>query len=212
MSNAVESKKDEPTDPRLIGMPLSAIMGAVLGAILGIGGTLFTTWWTAKESHLTKRVSEILPFQGSSGETGIMNLTLSSDGSKEAEEIEGRIRVDGSNIEDVKIAPDIIGADKSVKGDTITIKIKTLNAGETLQVAALVKKNASLPSKPVADFRGKGVVAEEKPSEGKSPNNSPYNTLVLIVGAFVGIMTIRILEPILEKAANLIGIQIRINK
>jgi hypothetical protein len=117
------------------------------------------------------------------GETGILNFTLSSDGSKEADEVDGYIRVEGSTIEDVRIMPEILHAEKIVKGDTISLKVKTLNPSEYLQVSALVRKNTGLPTRPIVDFRGKGVVAEERTALPSRDFTGPFVVLTIIYAA-----------------------------
>ena len=165
----VDKKAQFDFKMKAFGIEFSVILPIILTFVLTILGSIFTTWWFSKEPHLTKRVSDLLAFQGEKGEVGILNVNLSSDGTKEADEVTGYVEIKDSVIEDVRIIPRHLSVEKTIKGGVLNVSCKSLIPGESLQIAVLAKKSVGLPPKPYVECRAKGIVAEEREFQQAKP-------------------------------------------
>ncbi len=69
-----------------------------------------------------------------------MNVTVSNDGSKEAEDVECWLNLAGSKIQDVKASPEYLNAAVTSKDDKIKVDVHLLNPKEELTIAAVITK------------------------------------------------------------------------
>jgi len=177
------------TEKKILGMPVNAILLLVVGTILGGIANEFHDWYTAEKPHLTKNVNELLPFQGKESETAVLNLTVTSDGNKEVEDIDGMIKLEGCIFMDVEVGPAVLRPEKNYGGDTLNFRIKSLASGEKVQVSALVKKPLKSTNVPEVYVRSKtGVAENEKPRE--------HNSYVGVLGGVFGMLGVTVLAAL----------------
>lgn len=156
-----QAEPDAPKQARqLLGVPIGTYLIAVITLVLGFFLGLLTNWWNAKEPHLRVTVSDVITFQGETTEFGIINFSVTNDGSKEATEIECFCTLWGCTIHDAQASPTPLHAVVNKKDDTMLITLDLLNVGETLQISAVAANPASIPTRPDVTVRGRGVVGE----------------------------------------------------
>ena len=175
------------------GLNASTAWTVFLSFVAGLGVAYFTQWIGSKEPHLFKTVSEVVPFKGEKGEVGIVNIRITNDGNKEAEDLEGRIEIPGASIEEIKVVPEIVHPEKVVKNDALEVKFKLLNPNNWVQISALVRKPSELPAKPVVTFRGKGVTADETPLRTTSQtalNLANYSLAIAAISMLINAMSV----------------------
>jgi hypothetical protein len=141
----------------------------VLGSLIGgpIGGCI-TYRLNAKSPHLTVAVEQPVQFQGDKATIGIINFSVVSDGSMEAEKIECMFRTGAAKIQEVKATPESIKPSVKTDGNKVTVTVDNLNVGEKLFVSTYVTESS--PDKPDVSVRGKGVVGESTPPQRHNEN------------------------------------------
>jgi hypothetical protein len=154
-------------------------MKILLGAAIAAAFALVIGWWNAKVPHLTFTVSDTIPFRGDKNQFGIINATVINDGSHEADDVECSFLLKDCNIREVKASPDYLNPSCSVVQDKAFVKVRLLNAGESIQISALTDNPDKLPARPVVVVRGKGVVGETV---------AKTNTIADIVVSIIGII------------------------
>ncbi|VTR94073.1 Uncharacterized protein OS=Rhodopirellula baltica SWK14 GN=RBSWK_01457 PE=4 SV=1 [Gemmata massiliana] len=167
---------------KMLGMSLGEWTQSLLTFILGGIATYAGGQWTKKESHLTVKTNETVKFQGDKVQYGIVNFSIKSDGSKEAESIECQFNL--LNTQEVKATPASLNAVSTVKDSKVTITVPMLNPGETLQISAVTTNPASELSRSDISVRGKGVVGDSEPPRDYS--NLILTIIVLIASMLLG--------------------------
>jgi hypothetical protein len=209
-----DDKPAEKTEPKFLGLTLGDVVKMGLTALLTLLVTLLIAWLTAKEPHLRFSVSEPIQFQGEKFKVGILNVVITNDGSKEAENVECSMRLEGTKIREVKVSPENLKPSISIKGDKAELAWPMLNPTENPQVSALLDAEM-LSSKPDVKVRAKGIVGDSQP---KSETSTWVNVLVsllsvaaaLLLGSMVGSLNAggrgisREQEKLIEKAVKAI--------
>jgi len=149
-----EAMKDEPKT--LLWMSYGDIAKILLAFLAGIGATVFTGYWNAKEAKLFYSVSPPVILDNIS----VVSINITNEGNKEAEDVVFALGVAGKNITNVKVSPEILRAEKKSKDDTLNVELKMLNVGETARIV-LTTNNPTPNLEYVANLRGKGVVGKE---------------------------------------------------
>lgn len=151
----------EPKEVKFLWLPVGEWVKIVVGLLLLIGGGLIGSWWSSKEPHLYVKQNETVRFQGEKIQYGIANITITNDGSKEAEAVD--CKFDLHQVLEVKATPEILNAVVVVKGHKVSVTAPALNPGESLVVSAATNDANGTPEASNVAVRGKGVVGETKP-------------------------------------------------
>jgi hypothetical protein len=158
-----EEATKEKASGDVLGMPKSEWVkffivtvggGILVGAVLASLG-----WWLASSKpHLTVRVRDTARFQGDKFNTGFATVSVTNDGSKEAEAVECQFALNG--VQEAKVTPAHLNAVTTVKDGRVTVTVPMLNEQETLEIAAYTNNASGVEDRVTASVRGKGVVGE----------------------------------------------------
>jgi hypothetical protein len=164
---------------------------SLLPFIFGIIAGLMLSWWNAKAPHLAYTVSDPIPFHGDKTQFGILNVTIINDGSKEAEEVDCLLPLKGCKVQEVKASPDNLSPVVSFDQDKASVKVRLLNAGESLQISALANSPDTMPPNLTPQVRGKGVVGERAAKSDTLngimiPILSVLSVILCAIGVFAG--------------------------
>ncbi|MGA2704272.1 MAG: hypothetical protein ABSH35_24640 [Isosphaeraceae bacterium] len=134
----------------------------LIGFLISASICLFAFWVNWRAPHLKIRVPDTIVFKGEKNQLGIVNVTISNDGSKEAEEVECWLNLAGSKIQEVKASPEYLNAVVTPKDDRIRVDVHLLNPKEDLVISALISNPAKLPEQAKVEVRGKGVIGDRE--------------------------------------------------
>ena len=184
----------ESTTPQprtFLGVALGGYTTAIIGLISAILGMLFASWWNAKAPYLAYIVSAPIPFHGDKTQFGILNVTINNYGSKEAEDVECWLPLKGCKVQEVKASPDNLSPVVSFDQDKASVKVRLLNAGESLQISALANSPDTMPPNLTPQVRGKGVVGERAAKSDTLngimiPILSVLSVILCAIGVFAG--------------------------
>lgn len=142
---------------------LERVVSAVLGIAVAVIAALVIGAFQTREPHLTYSSTDSVPFSGSNQEVSIYQVTLSNDGKKEVYEVASDIRIPYAKIDQLKLTADpLLAAAGTVSGDTLNVRVPSLNPSESVQVSVLASGSGTLPTRPQVTARGRGVVSSEK--------------------------------------------------
>jgi hypothetical protein len=142
---------------------LSRILSALLGIAVTVVGALIIQKLEAHDPHLSYSRTAAVPFSGQDRVVGIYQILLRDDGKKEAEDITCYIRIAGAKLEQYRVitVPSLVPT-STVISDSLTVKLPSLNPGESAQISMLATNPSWLPSIPEVSIRGKGITGEEQ--------------------------------------------------
>ncbi len=168
-AKSVESSlTTQPTDTTqkkelsFLGVTLADLSKTVIGLVVGVLLSLFGFWLTAKSPHLKVTVPETIMYKGEKNQVSILNVTVTNDGSKEAEEVECWLLIPGTKVQEVKAGPDQLAPVVTTKENKVQIAVKTLNPREDFTISALLNTPEKLTEQPKVEVRGKGVIGERE--------------------------------------------------
>ncbi len=153
------TQKDERS---FLGVTLADLSKTVIGLVVGVLLTLFGFWLTARSPHLKVTVPETIMYKGEKNQVSILNVTVTNDGSKEAEEVECWLLIPGTKVQEVKAGPDQLAPVVTTKENKVQIAVKTLNPREDFTISALLNTPEKLTEQPKVEVRGKGVIGERE--------------------------------------------------
>jgi hypothetical protein len=194
-----EASKPDAAKPRewVFGLTTADIAKMLIpfipGSLIGGGLTGLFNWWLNKKTpHLTVKVQETVRFHGEKNKPAIINFSVTSDGSIEAESVVCTVASSGATFQEIKATPKNVKPEKAVRDGDIDVSLPLLNVGETLNVSILFNDGQNLPDKPDVSVRGKGVVGENSPprSDYSSVFVSVISTTLAAFAAMVAMMTI----------------------
>ena len=163
-----------PPEKKFWGQTTAEIQKMLIVATMGFVSTvtaLFIGYWlNSKSPHLKVATSDTITYQGDSYKIGIINTSITNDGSKEAEDVSCWIPLPGCKVLDAKASPDNLNAVKSTKGDSTIFAVANLNPGETLQISIITDNPGNLPHQADVAVRSKTVKGEKAPQK---PNDAP---------------------------------------
>ena len=191
MSSVESGRKNDNSkagERQLLGVGISDVLKTSMGVMLGILGTLFVGWWTAKEPHLRYSVSEPIQFPGEKLKVGIVNVFVTNDGSKEAKSLEVSLGLKGTKIQEVKTSPEIMKPIITITGDKCFLTLPILNQGETLQVSTFAYDADKLDGKPNASVRAGGAVGDNQTNNTSRGWWDGFSTGVQMVLVFVSVV------------------------
>jgi len=164
---SIEPAKETPVpDPTkkertVLGLNRAEVIKTSVPLLIGILLLLFGAWFNWKSPHLKVTIPDTFVFKGEKSQLGIVNVTVSNDGSKEAEEVECWLNLSGSKIQEVKASPEHLNAVVNSKDDKIKVDVHLLNPKEELTIAAVITNPDKLPEQAKVEVRGKGVSGEK---------------------------------------------------
>ena len=174
----------QPTDTTqkkewsFLGVTLADLSKTVIGFVAGVLLSLFGFWLTAKSPHLKVTVPETIMYKGEKNQVSILNVTVTNDGSKEAEEVECWLLIPGTKVQEVKAGPDQLAPVVTMKENKVQIAVKTLNPREDFTVSALLNTPEKPTEQPKVEVRGKGVIGER---EAKSQLSTLEQMLIIML-------------------------------
>src|SRR5262249_8585055 len=125
--------ENKPTaERRILGVSFSDWVKMGLGFLLGIILMAVSNWWNAKAPHLNYVVADPISYQGDKAKFGVINISVTNDGNKEAEGVECSFTAN-SEIQEVKLAPDTLHAASKVDKTKCSVSLPLLNSGGSLQ-------------------------------------------------------------------------------
>jgi hypothetical protein len=154
-----------------------AIFGAISAALLALLG-----WYlTYSVPHLSYTVTPPVSFAGDKVQFGIVSVSIVNDGSKEAESVVCELELKGCSIRDIRVGPAVLEAKNTLDGGRATVKVQSLNPGETLQIAVETGDVNSLPESPKVSVRGKNTTGELRlPKSGNDTLTSRIISWVIL--------------------------------
>jgi len=155
---------------------------ALFGWFLGVISALLFWWLNSSSPHLAISVGEVVTFQGDKTKIGLTSLTVINDGSKMAEQVQCRIEIPGTTVQEVKAGPaNLNPAYAKCDGDTAAdVTVPHLNPGESLQVSLLVSIPDKLTGATKASIRAKGVIGERTPRNNLVPIAAIVTSLAIV--------------------------------
>ena len=161
----------------------TAISSAITGALLATLG-----WYLASAApHLSYTVTPPVSFAGQKVQFGIVSVSVVNDGSKEAEAVICELDLKGCSIRDIRVGPPVLEPTHTLEKGRATIKVNSLNAGETLQIAVETGDVDSLTDPPKVSVRGKNTKGELRLP--KSDNDSITSRVVAWVAFILVLIT-----------------------
>lgn len=162
-TNPIEAKPPEPQKAEKKyffldrGKWVEILSTLCIGIVLG----WFGFWLTSKTPHISYTVSDITYFEGEKQQFGIMNITITSDGSKEVESLNCFIELDGYIIQEVKASPENLKPsieNNALNKGKVSVKADSLNVSELLNISLSLHNPNKSTSTPKITVRGKDVV------------------------------------------------------
>ena len=179
----------QPIDPlqkkewSFLGVTQAELSKTLITLVVGSLLTVFGFWLNAKSPHLKVTVPETVVYKGEKNQLSIVNVTVTNDGNKEAEEVECWLLFTGAKIQEVKAGPDQLAPVVTTKENKVQIAVKTLNPREDFTISALVSTPEKLSEQPKVEVRGKGLIGER---EGKNPQSEgQYLFIGILIGVFL---------------------------
>jgi hypothetical protein len=167
MGGTWEMEDETQGEPRgLLGRLKRGVVGNLLplfmGVSIGIAGTVFTTWWQAKNPHLSYTIIDGFPFKGKDEHIAIYYVAITNDGNAQAEDVESVIEKPAGTIDKVMIQPSWLKPEYKIDHDKLYVNVKSINANkaESLVVSLVATGHLYLPERPIVVVRGKGVNGE----------------------------------------------------
>ncbi len=202
------TQKDEWS---FLGVTLADLSKTVIGLVVGVLLTLFGFWLTARSPHLKVTVPETIMYKGEKNQVSILNVTVTNDGSKEAEEVECWLLIPGTKVQEVKAGPDQLAPVVTTKENKVQIAVKTLNPREDFTISALLNTPEKLTEQPKVEVRGKGVIGER---EAKSQLSILEQILIIMLAVTLSGVASAIVQAQLlhkkereERAENLLTLK-----
>jgi hypothetical protein len=152
-----------PTEKKIIGLTLGDALKIGIPVIMGLIGIGLTYWINNKSPHLAVVVPAPVQFVGDKSKFGIITFSVTNDGSKKATNIVCLFKTQGAKTVDIKATPAILEPITTIKDETVSIKVASLNPGERLDVIAHIPD--VLPTQPDLSVRGDDVNGEEQPKQ-----------------------------------------------
>jgi hypothetical protein len=141
----------------------------LLGLVLGVAGMVIANWWQSKAPFLRYTPGDTVIFQGDTNHFGLLNCSVTNEGTKQADDADIFIELAGSTFVEMKATPaslnPVVVMNKEKTNAHITVKM--LNPDESFQVVAMASNPEKLPSRPDFKVRANGVTGtmEAKPPE-----------------------------------------------
>ena len=161
---AKQIPEPEPTKKEwtFLGVNRADYVKIFIGLLISASICLFAFWVNWRSPHLKVTIPDTFVFKGEKNQLGIVNVTVSNDGSKEAEDVECWLNLAGSKIQEVKASPEYLKAVVTPKDDKIRVDVHLLNPKEDLLISALISNPEKLPEQAKVEVRGKGVIGERE--------------------------------------------------
>lgn len=131
------------------------LMLLILGAGIGY-------WMQSKKPHLLYSFGEVIQFTGEKDEFGLILVTVTNDGAKEAEDVQCVVELNDCIIQDVKASPRNLNPKTVIQraGNEAHITIDSLNQSEQLSLMIKATKPNQLEKSLNVTVRGKGINGE----------------------------------------------------
>ena len=201
MSSVEPAKQTPVPDPTkkewtFLGINRADYVKISLGLFTGAMLCLFAFWVNWRSPHLKVTIPDTIVFKGEKNQLGIVNVTVSNDGSKEAEEVECWVNLAGSKIQEVKASPEHLNAVVTSKDDKVKVDVHLLNPKEDLLISALISNPEKLPEKAKIEVRAKGVIGEREAKTQEIAWLVFLGTAVAVYGIiFIFVTLISVLFP-----------------
>lgn len=173
-----------PPEAKVLGVTAGDVVKILLGAILGGAITYGVTWLNSRAPHIRYSVSEVVRFPGEKNRMGTFTISMTNDGSKEAENVTCLVDLADSSFIEVEAGPKSVSPTKATSDHECKVEVAMLNPGETATVNVLADNPDKI--KPEVSVRATGVNGEKGPARDKNPSGS----IVLAIFGFVGFVTL----------------------
>ena len=145
--------------------------GVVIVALVTGLITLVVGWMQAREPVLVFDAGGSQQLQEKDATRAIYWARVDNIGNKEADEVVCTVRIADAHLDKPKFdKPLSMESTDEIRDDTLMVRIKTLNPGDSIQLSFLASGKGELPEQPGVSLRGRGVTGMTRQVATPKPN------------------------------------------